>query len=100
MTVLQIQTFLDESLPVKPGFTIAVTLFNTSSYYVFFDLFGDSSDLNKVNKWRFIPIDKAVNYYRELKKTRIQNSDYSIIVEGDNISKLELAKMNYSGIEI
>jgi hypothetical protein len=99
MTNLQIQKFLNEILPIRPGYAISLTLFNTSSYYVFFDLFKDSSELKKLNKWRFIPINKAGEYYKELKKNKISDPIYSIIVDGESISKLELTKLQYSGIE-
>ncbi len=99
MTVSEIQKALDQILPIKSGHTIAITLFNRSTYYGYFEIFCDSHEMSQNNKWRFISINKAGEYYKELKKTKVSNALFSIIIDGDDISKLELTRLHYSGIE-
>jgi len=92
MNIEQIQEFINEAAAIPVGHYVAVTQFNRSTYYGIFEIFKDSEELKKQNKWRFIPIDRMIGYYEELNKIKLSNPDYSLIIEGESISKLELVK--------
>ena len=89
MQVNQIQKFIDHVSPV-PGYKIVVTFLNSTSFYGFFVQFGDWQGLKKNNKWRFVPVNKYSQFDNEFRKTNVPNPDYSIIIDGDVISNLEI----------
>jgi hypothetical protein len=88
MQVNQIQNFIEHA-SADQGYKIVVTFLNSSCFYGFFVRFNDWKRLKERNKWRFIPINKFNEFNYELRKTKIQNPDYSIIIDGDVISNLE-----------
>ncbi len=91
MQVNQIQKFIDCVSP-EQGYKIVVTVLNSSSFYGFFVLFNDWKGLKKKNEWRFIPINKYAQFNGEYRTTKKQNPDYSIIIDGNVISNLEIIK--------
>jgi hypothetical protein len=93
MTTEQIRDFVNEISPVPGGYNVVVTYSNMSSFYGFFDCFNISEELMKENKWHFIPRHNLALFLEDLYKTKIPNTDYSIIIDGNNISKLELVKV-------
>lgn len=92
MSPEQIEVFIRQSSEAPEGYCVAVTQHNTTSFYGFFDLFEDSDDLRKKNQWRFVPINYQQEYFYEKRAHNQVNIEYSIILEGDTISNLELIR--------
>jgi hypothetical protein len=69
---------------------VSVTQNNSSTYYGYFDIFDDSTELMKENKWRFVPIHHFNEFFHDKRKSNKPNPVYSVIIEGSSISRLEL----------
>lgn len=95
MQPLEILDFVNQAKDVSDGFCVAVTQNNTSSFYGFFEIFDDSAELMKTNKWRFIPINYCHEYFYDKRNRRTINPDFSIIIDGSTITNLEVIR-NFS----
>jgi hypothetical protein len=87
-----IKEFFEQYRSLPQGQCVAVTQHNRSTFYGLFEDFGDSEELKKQNKWRFVPIHRLEDFYEELQRTNIPNAEHSLIIEGSSISKLELIR--------
>jgi hypothetical protein len=93
MTCEEIKSFVNEISPVPGGYNVVVTYSNSTSFYGFFDCYNLSEELMKENKWYFIPKHNLTIFLEELYKTKVPPTDYSVIIDGNSISKLELVKV-------
>jgi hypothetical protein len=87
-----IQYFVSKMSSIPMGCCIAVTQENDITHYGFFGAFNDSEELTKQNKWRFIPLDQIMDYYEDLKQSKRPNPEYSIVIEGNSVTSLELIR--------
>jgi hypothetical protein len=91
----EILNFIKKAIKLTEDECVAVTQNNTSSIYGFFDTFEDTWELMRCNKWRFVPINYASEYFYEKRAYKKANPDITIIIDGNTISNLEIIR-NFS----